>query len=128
MNNLVKDTQEQAIKTQNLSILLEADASQSIEKMYELSTGATIKARDQLYDITSFLDEVSVVLEKYKVNEKVLSIIEVELMRVVANERTSATTDITITLSDLLKSLHGQSSELSDISNTLLESVSKFKL
>jgi hypothetical protein len=49
-------------------------------------------------------------------------------MRDVANERTSIATDITITLSDLLNSLHNQSSDLSEISNTLLDQMSKFKL
>jgi HAMP domain-containing protein len=129
LNKLVKDTQEQAIKTQRLSVLLEAEASESIEKMYELSTDATIKSREQLYEIITFLDEVTEVLQPYKENDNVLSVLEkIEPMKEVANERTAATTEITITLSDLLKSLHGQSSELSEISNTLLEQMDKFKL
>lgn len=129
LNKLVKDTQEQAMKTQRLSVLLEAEASQSVEKMYELSTEATIKSREQLYDITAFLDEVIDALVPYKEDENVQSVVnKIDLMREVANERTAATTDMTITLSDLLKSLHGQSSELSDISNTLLGQMGKFKL
>jgi methyl-accepting chemotaxis protein len=129
LNKLVKDTQEQATKTQRLSVLLEAEASESIEKMYELSTDATIKSREQLYEIITFLDEVTEVLQPYKDNDNVLSVLEkIEPMKEVANERTAATTEITITLSDLLKSLHGQSSELSEISNTLLEQMDKFKL
>ncbi|MCM3443390.1 methyl-accepting chemotaxis protein [Metabacillus halosaccharovorans] len=129
LNTLVSDTQEQASKTQRLSVMLEEEASNSVEKMYELSTEATMKSRDQLFEINSFLDELSDALESYKDNEQVLSVIEkVEQMKQLANERTASTTNMTITLSDLLKSLHGQSSELSDISNTLLESMSKFKL
>ncbi|MFS0687690.1 HAMP domain-containing protein [Sporosarcina sp. 179-K 8C2 HS] len=129
LNKLVKDTQEQATKTQGLSVLLEAEASQSVEKMYELSTEATIKSREQLYDISTFLDEVVEVLLPYKEDVHVQSVVErIDLMRNIANERTAATTDMTITLSDLLKSLHGQSSELSDISNTLLGQMGKFKL
>jgi methyl-accepting chemotaxis protein len=129
LNKLVTDTQEQASKTQKLSILLEAEASQSVEKLYAVSTEATMKARDQLFEITTFLDEVADVLEEYKENEAVLSVIDkVEQMRDVANERTSIATDITITLSDLLNSLHNQSSDLSEISNTLLDQMSKFKL
>jgi methyl-accepting chemotaxis protein len=129
LNILVTDTQEQASKTQKLSILLEAEASQSVEKLYAVSTEATMKARDQLFEITTFLDEVVDVLEEYKENEAVLSVIDkVEQMRDVANERTSIATDITITLSDLLNSLHNQSSDLSEISNTLLDQMSKFKL
>lgn len=129
LNTLVSDTQEQASKTQRLSVVLEEEASDSVEKMYELSTEATMKSRDQLFEITSFLDELSDVLVNYKENQQVISVMEkIEGMKQLANERTASTTDMTITLSDLLKSLHGQSSELSDISNALLESMSKFKL
>jgi HAMP domain-containing protein len=42
LNLLVSDTKEQAIKTQRLSVMLEAEASQSVEKMYELSTETTL--------------------------------------------------------------------------------------
>lgn len=129
LNTLVTETQEQARKTQRLSLLLEAEASQSVEKMYEVSTEATMQARDQLYAITEFLDNVYEVLLPYKDNEKAVVVIEkIEEMKQVANERTGATTNTTITLSDLLKSLHGQSSDLSDISNALLEQIGKFKL
>ncbi|KLV22889.1 hypothetical protein ABW02_20630 [Niallia circulans] len=129
LNKLVKDTQKQAAKTQLLSVQLEEEASNSVEKIYELSTVTTINAREQLLEITTFLDEVAKVLQKFKDLNHVSPVVEkIELMRQIANDRTAATTDMTITLSDLLKSLHGQSSELSDISNTLLESISKFKL
>jgi methyl-accepting chemotaxis protein len=129
LNKLVKDIQELAAKTQRLSVLLEAEASQSVEKMYELSTEATLRSREQLYEITEFLDEFADILQPYKQNENVGNIIEkIEVMRQIVNERTAATTDMTITLSDLLQSLHGQSMELSEISNTLLDYMANFKL
>ncbi|MEJ9149670.1 methyl-accepting chemotaxis protein [Bacillus smithii] len=129
LNQLVKDTQEQATKAQKLSVLLEAETSQTIEKIYAMTTETTMKSREQLYEIISFLDELVETLQPYKKNERVLHIIEkVEDMKQIANERTAATTDMTITLSDLIHSLHGQSRELSEISNALLESMKKFKL
>jgi len=129
LNKLVKDTQEQATKTQKLSVLLEAETSQTIEKIYAITTETTMKSREQLDEIISFLDELVETLQPYKKNERVLHIIEkVEDMKQIANERTAATTDMTITLSDLIHSLHGQSRELSEISNALLESMKKFKL
>lgn len=129
LNKLVKDTQEQATKTQKLSVLLEAETSQTIEKIYAITTETTMKSREQLDEIISFLDELVETLQPYKENEQVLHLIEkVEDMKQIANERTAATTDMTITLSDLIHSLHGQSSELSEISNALLESMKKFKL
>ncbi|MEK4885975.1 methyl-accepting chemotaxis protein [Bacillus sp. FSL W8-1127] len=129
LNQLVKDTQEQATKAQKLSVLLEAETSQTIEKIYAITTETTMKSREQLDEIISFLDEFVETLQPYKKNEQVLHIIEkVEDMKQIANERTAATTDMTITLSDLIHSLHGQSRELSEISNALLESMKKFKL
>ena len=129
LNKLVKDTQEQATKAQKLSVLLEAETSQTIEKIYAMTTETTMKSREQLYEIISFLDELVKTLQPYKENEQVLHLIEkVEDMKQIANERTAATTDMTITLSDLIHSLHGQSRELSEISNALLESMKKFKL
>jgi hypothetical protein len=109
--------------------LLEADASQSVEKMYEVSTETTIKSRDQLYEFTEFLSDVEHVLHPYCEHDHVGKLLEkVGGMRQIGNDYTAATTDMTITLSDLLKSLHGQSSDLSDISNTLLQQISRFKL
>lgn len=129
LNNLVRETQEHATKTQKLSILLEADASQSVERMYEISTETTIKAREQLDEIIEFLDDIAQVLQPNTDVDKVREILrKLEFMKKMAKERTCATTEITITLSDLLNSLHGQSSELSEISNTLLEQIGKFKL
>jgi methyl-accepting chemotaxis protein len=129
LNKLVMATHEQAKKTQRLSLLLEAEASHSVEKMVELSTETTLKSRDHLYDITDFLDEVEQVLQPYKEREHILEIIEkADGIRQIVNERSAATTDTTITLSDLLKSLYDQSSELSDISNAMLEQIGKFKL
>ncbi|WP_270584559.1 hypothetical protein [Bacillus smithii] len=94
-----------------------------------MTTETTMKSREQLYEIISFLDELVETLQPYKKNEQVLHLIEkVEDMKQIANERTAATTDMTITLSDLIHSLHGQSRELSEISNALLESMKKFKL
>lgn len=129
LHNLVKDTQKQASKTQNLSLLLEKEAAESVEKIYEISTETTMKAREQLYEIEEFLNSMDQVLLPYNYDENVKTVLKkVDLMREMANERTAATTKTTITLSDLLKSLHEQSRELSDISNDLLEQISIFKL
>jgi methyl-accepting chemotaxis protein len=129
LNNLVKETQDQATKTQRLSLLLEAEASQSVKSMYDLSTKTTIMAREQLFEIMEFLDDTEQALRSNNQNEKIQKILKkLEAMREMAQNRTYATTEITITLSDLLKSLHGQSSELSEISNSLLEKMDKFKL
>ncbi|OLN22627.1 hypothetical protein BTO30_08215 [Domibacillus antri] len=126
LNQLVTDTQEQAKNTQRLSMILETEAAQSVDKMYELSTEATMKSREQLYEITEFLNDILNVLEPSEENSAIIK--NVEKMRSVAENRTAAVTNTTITLSDLMQSLHEQSSELSTISKILLEHISKFKL
>ncbi|BCB05714.1 methyl-accepting chemotaxis protein [Bacillus sp. KH172YL63] len=129
LNQLVAETHKQATKAQRLSILLEAEASDSVEKMYTLSTEATIKAREQLNEFTAFLEDITESMKGYPEtgsSEKILS--RVEALKEIAHERTAATTDTTITLSDLIQSLHGQARELSDISNRLIKYMEKFTL
>jgi methyl-accepting chemotaxis protein len=129
LNRLVMETKNQAEKTQRLSVVLEAESYRSVKKMYQVSTEVTIQAREQLDEILEFLDELKNILQPYKENERVSYFLEkVDVMCQLARDRTAATTDTTIALSDLLKSLHKQSRELSDISNDLLEQISIFKL
>lgn len=129
LNYLVNQTRKQAIKTMELSVQLEEEASHSVETIYEISAETTIKAREQLYQIMEFIDETEQVLNPYNEQEQVQKVLgKLDIMREIAKEQTSATTNTTITLSDLLKSLYGQSSELSDISRSMLEQISKFKL
>lgn len=129
LHSLVSDTREQAVKTQRLSVMLEAEASQSVEKMYELSTETTIQSREQLHEIHEFLDEIEEVLNTLPNDENTKAIFDkMDAMRQIANDRTATTTEMTIQLSDLLQSLHGQSKELSNIANTLLQQISRFKL
>lgn len=129
INKFIKDTQEQAIKTQVLSEELESEASDSLERIYELSTEITIDAREQLDEINDYLKKAEMTLIAYNHDENVQDILEsMGKMRERANQYTAATTNITITLSDLLQSLYEQSRELSFISNTMLERMSNFKL
>lgn len=90
---------------------------------------ATAESRDTVEEIYYFLDQ----LEKHLVQQlddpgaKVI-MDKLDEMRQLANHRTNNTTEITIALSDLFKALHEQSSELSDLSHSLLDDLAKFKL
>lgn len=129
LHQLLIDTHEKATKAQRVSILLEAEANQSVEKVFTMSMETTAKARESIEEINFFLDQVEVQLEPQKENPRAKEILDnMDQIRRVVREGTNNATEITITLSDLLKSLHGQSSELSDISNSLLKQLSKFKL
>jgi methyl-accepting chemotaxis protein len=129
LRQTIKDTSEQAMNIQRLSLLLEADAAQSIEKIYSISSEATINTREQLFEIIDFLDKVNNYLQHQKNDPLAVELVEkIETMKELAKERTAATTDITISLFDVLQSLHLQSSEMSMIANTLLQYMNKFKL
>jgi len=88
-----------------------------------------MKQRGAVEDILDFINMVEVHVKTELPNNKVEEILgKLDTMKLYAKDRASATTDFTITLSDLLHSLHSQSKELSGISNALLQNIHKFKL
>ena len=129
LNQVLKDTSDQATKVQRLARLLEAEASQSVEKVYTISMETTVDARDEVEEINDFLVQVEKHLLSLDRNETINALLNrMETIRTIAKDRSVSTTEITLTLADLLKSLHSQSSELSDISKVLLQKMSQFKL
>lgn len=129
LNQLLTDTHEKATKTDRLSVLLENEANQSVEKVFTMSMETTSNARDSIEEIYVFLSQVEEQLQSQSDNPKAKVILDkMDMMRSMADQRVHTTTEMTITLSDLFKSLHGQSSELSELSNSLLNQLAKFKL
>jgi hypothetical protein len=129
LNRLLTDTHDKATKAQRLSVMLETEANQSVEKAFTMSMETTSTARDAVEEIYYFIDTLEAYLHTQADQPKVQEILsKMQDMRKLVEERTNNTTDITITLSDLFKSLHGQSSELSDLSKSLLQQLAKFKL
>nr|WP_106779504.1 methyl-accepting chemotaxis protein [Lysinibacillus timonensis] len=129
LNSVLKDTTKQAEKVQMLSADLKVEASESAEKVYEISIDLTSKAREDAFEIMDFLDMLEEKLQLMPKTEDVEVVLtKVEHVRTLTNNRAQSTTDITITLSDLIKSLQSQSVELSEISHTLFKNMDKFKL
>ncbi|SER26580.1 HAMP domain-containing protein [Gracilibacillus ureilyticus] len=131
LNSVLEDTNKKAHQTQRLAVLLEADAAKSVEKMYTLSMEKTAQVREQLEDFNDFLDMLEDYMKKtepssHGSSEEIYE--KINKMREMAKNRTASTTDTTLALADLMKSLHGQSSELSNIANSLLEQMARFKL
>lgn len=124
---MLENTNTQATTTQRLSLLLEEETQTSVDKLYYLSMESTDKQRQAVEDILYFLEQVETHLKKLDASEENEVLQKVDDMRLLAKDRASTTTEMTITLSDLVKSLHGQSKELSGVSNNLLENLSKFK-
>lgn len=129
LNSVLRDTTKQAKKVQILSAELKAEADESVEKVYAISIDLTSKARDHDYEISDFLDMLEEKLNELPKDEGIQNILaRIVEVRKISNSRSQSTTDITITLSDLMKSLQAQSIELSDISSVLFKNMYKFKL
>jgi methyl-accepting chemotaxis protein len=128
LHETIGNANQIAVKTQRLAYLLEEEASKSVEQMYSMSTEKTIESREQLEEILAILDAVETEISNGPLSNKEELLQKLELLRKIAHARTSSTTEMTITLSDLMQSLHRQSEQLTDISETLLKSMERFKL
>lgn len=112
-----------------MSLGLKEEADESVEKVYDLSIDLTSKAREDAYNISDFLELVEEKIKNLPNKDDIEHILlKTEEIRQISDNRSESTTDITITLFDLLKSLQNQSDELSEISSKLFENMYKFKL
>jgi HAMP domain-containing protein len=128
LNQVLTDAYDRATQAQRLSMLLETEANNSVDKAFTMSMENTSKARESVEEVYYLLDQMAEYLEQHE-DPKTQGVLEkLDGLRTIARERSNSTAEITITLSDLFKSLHAQSSELSDISGSLLQKLTKFKL
>ncbi|WP_337019565.1 methyl-accepting chemotaxis protein [Oceanobacillus massiliensis] len=126
LNKVLTHTREQAIQTERHAYLLESEADNSVDKVYTMSVEATTEAREKTDDINYIIEE----MEKHLTEDAKDQELRMHLAKVreLVQTQSNSTTEMTITLSDLLKSLHGQSSSLSDISKKLLKNLEEFQL
>ncbi|RAK23527.1 hypothetical protein B0I26_101490 [Anoxybacillus vitaminiphilus] len=128
LHKTIGNANQLAVKTQRLAYMLEEEASKSVEQMYSMSTEKTIESRELLEEALAILDAVEKEISNSSLSNKEELFEKLEMVRKIAHVRTSSTTEMTITLSDLMQSLHRQSEQLTDISETLLKSLERFKL
>ncbi|GGA29703.1 HAMP domain-containing protein [Paenibacillus physcomitrellae] len=127
LHQFLASTHEKATLMQRVAFILEAEADQSVEKALTMSINATAEARGSIDEIEFFLNQVKESLELKAGHAEVQPLIEqIDEIRQIFRDKTNNATLISITLSDLLKSLHGQSSELSGLSQSLLRQLEKF--
>ncbi|WEG12466.1 methyl-accepting chemotaxis protein [Pullulanibacillus sp. KACC 23026] len=129
LNEVLKDTTKHAEKVQSLALALKSDTDNSVEKVYSLSIDLTSRAREDNFEVSNFLDmleEKTKLIEAKSDREEIMN--RIMTIKELSNNRTESTTDITLTLSDLIQSLHNQSIELSDISGSLFNNMYQFKL
>ncbi|MFC7686969.1 methyl-accepting chemotaxis protein [Ureibacillus sp. GCM10028918] len=129
LSNVLKDTTKQAEKVQTLSLDLKAEADESVEKVYAISLDLTSKAREDAFEINDFLEMLEEKLSKLPRTDEIDTILtRIGEVRTISSNRAASATEITITLSDLMKSLQDQSVELSEISSKLFGNMYQFKL
>lgn len=129
LHAVLKDTSNSARQAQNLAVLLKEDSGKSVEHVFTVSMEATTNAREAADEVMDFMNRVEAYLQQAPHDEKKDKLLQdVEKVRNIELQRAAATTNMTLTLSDLLKALHEQSSELSDIANNVLQNMTKFKL
>lgn len=128
LNEVLGETKDQAIETERHAYLLESEANNSVDKVYSMSMEATTTDRETSDEIDYILDQFQKIHENSKDDNTEIILEKIEEMRVLVRSRTNSTTEMTITLSDLLKSLYQQSASLSDISKKLLKNMERFKI
>ncbi|MFB1100485.1 HAMP domain-containing protein [Terribacillus sp. JSM ZJ617] len=127
LNGVLSQTREQAILTERHAFLLESEANNTVDKVYSMSIDATAEIRGKTEDINYIIQEIETHLSK-EVKDDQESRMYLAKLRELVQTQSNSTTEMTITLSDLLKSLHNQSSSLSEISKKLLKSLEEFHL
>ncbi|MDM5335753.1 methyl-accepting chemotaxis protein [Fictibacillus enclensis] len=120
LSQVLRSARNQADQTKRLSFLLEADIAKSIKELYELSVDNTTKAREELEMYRELVDSIKA---NDSNNEQELN----KLWMMIQNN-TAGTTDVTITLSNIIQSLHDQSNELLNLSEELHNQLAAFKL
>ncbi|EPZ44511.1 methyl-accepting chemotaxis protein [Alicyclobacillus acidoterrestris] len=129
LQTVLRDTDEQVEQTQRLSVLLESEASKTMEKIYTMSMKETADGRAAAEGFMDFLDRVESKLQSIPdTSETSVLMDEITRIRNLVKKRTEATTDMTLTLADLLTSLHEEAVKLSDIAARLQGNLSGFKL
>ncbi|MGP4041833.1 methyl-accepting chemotaxis protein [Gracilibacillus sp. D59] len=127
LNRVLSETSDQAIQTEKHAYLLESEANNSVDKVYTMSMSTTTEAREQMDEMNYVLDQIEKKMSEERVeDQEILTFIN--QLREQITHSSNSTTEMTITLSDLLKSLHNQSESLSDISKKLLENLEQFTL
>jgi len=128
LKSMMSETLHQANQTKKLAYLLEAEATQSVEEIYTMSMQTTSGAREVTTEIEYFIEQLTNILQDNK-DEKSKEILNlIPRIRELVRNRADSTTEMTITLANILSSLQNQSVSLSKISKKLLNSMKLFEL
>ncbi|MRG85039.1 methyl-accepting chemotaxis protein [Salinibacillus xinjiangensis] len=128
LNQVISETNKQATQTERHAYLLESEANNSVEKVYTMSMEATTTAREFMNEIDEFLSRAEEALKPIQSDQSQEILNQIRNICELAKDNSNSATEMTITLADLLKSLHGQSEALSEISKKLLQNMEQFNL
>ncbi|WP_102027420.1 methyl-accepting chemotaxis protein [Salirhabdus sp. Marseille-P4669] len=128
LNDVLSQTREKAVQTERYAYMLESEADNSVDKVYVMSMEYTSETRESLDELLYLIEKLENYLQTINTDDSKAILAKVVDMRELVKVRSSVSTEMTITLADVLKSLHGQSAALTDIAKDLLESMETFNL
>jgi methyl-accepting chemotaxis protein len=128
LKNVMSETLQQANQTQKLAYILEADATKSVEEIYTISMDTTTGARELTEELEYSIEQITTILQESK-DEKSLEVLKhIQEIQEFIKKGTNSTTEMTISLANILTSLQNQSVSLSTVSKKLFDSMKQFEL
>ncbi|ENH97536.1 hypothetical protein J416_05978 [Gracilibacillus halophilus YIM-C55.5] len=127
MSHVLSETSNQAVETEKQANLLESEANDSVDKIYMLSMETTTETREHVDEVEELTDQLKRYLQEGGFDEQEV-FDKLNRIQTLIRKSSNYTTEMTVTLSDLLESLQTQSESLSDISKKLLKNLEQFTL
>ncbi|QDP39551.1 methyl-accepting chemotaxis protein [Radiobacillus deserti] len=128
LNDVLVNTYKHAVKTECHAYLLETETNKTVDKVYNMSIDYTSTARETIAEVTYLFDHLEEFLNQVQTKESALLIGQIQAIKQLIGKQSDVTTNMTITLSDLIQSLTSQSSSLSEISRKLMDNIDQFRL
>ncbi|MFD2910439.1 HAMP domain-containing protein [Jeotgalibacillus terrae] len=128
LNYLLKKASGYTSQAERMSVMLEKETKETARRMSELTVESAMMARHESEEVTHMLKDAERFVRIYappKDADKYLE--KISLMRHHVQSKSEAATEITITISDLLHSLHSQAESLAETSQEMTELIDTFK-
>ncbi|WP_404404938.1 HAMP domain-containing protein [Jeotgalibacillus malaysiensis] len=129
LNSLLKKATGYTTQAQRMSILLEKETKESARRLSELTVKSALMERHENEEVTQLLQDAEQFVKMYAPVKDVEAYLEkIHLMRSLYQQKSAAAAEVTISISDLLHSLHGQAEALAETSQDMMEIIDTFKI
>ncbi|TFE03963.1 hypothetical protein [Jeotgalibacillus salarius] len=128
LNSMLKKASGYTTQTQRMSVILEKETKETARRLSELTVESALMARHENEEVSHLLKDAERFIKLYAPPEETDKYLEkVNLMMLHVHTKSVAATEVTITISDLLDSLHSQASDLAETSQEMMEVIDTFK-